>query len=291
MWLILGGEGQLARCMVDLLEDKGVEFVAPSRVGVDITSSTSIDLAFEKVRPTFVLNAAAWTAVDAAESHEQDAFQINAVGPANIASSALKYNALMIHVSTDYVFDGVAKSPYKTGHPPKPQNAYGRTKLSGEEAVLTIGSGIFPVVRTAWLYSEYGKNFAKTMAQYALRGQEVRVVNDQIGQPTSAHDLASLIFDLANCSLPPSVVHGTNSGSGTWYEFACKIYELLGVSRDLVIPVSSEMFPTTAKRPKYSVLDHHELLSTDVQELRDWKLGLTACIDAVRSSALKELRI
>jgi dTDP-4-dehydrorhamnose reductase len=290
MWLVVGAHGQLGRCMTELLESQSVEFVALGHQQLDITDSVAVEKVFEELKPTIVLNAAAWTAVDDAEEHEVEALRVNAQGPANLASSAAHIGARLMHVSTDYVFDGQSNVPCGVDSPTAPQNAYGRTKLAGETTVLEM-AGNKCVVRTAWLYSEHRKSFAKTMAVRALRGEPVRVVNDQIGQPTSAHDLAQLIFEISQLDQMPPVVHGTNSGEATWFQFAQEIYSLLGANCDLVSEVGTSAFPTVAKRPAYSVLSHDDLSSWGLQPMQDWKSGLSDSIGRIRLAIQKELSL
>jgi dTDP-4-dehydrorhamnose reductase len=167
-------------------------------------------------------------------------------------------------------------------------NAYGRTKLAGEKAVLESRDRDNCVVRTAWLYSEHRKNFAKTMAVRALRGEPVRVVNDQLGQPTSAHDLARLIWSISRLKKMPSIVHGTNAEQATWFQFAQEIYIQLGADPALVSPVDSSAFPTVAKRPAYSVLDHADFSSWGLRPMQNWKNGLTDSIKRIGSEIQKE---
>jgi dTDP-4-dehydrorhamnose reductase len=288
MWLVVGANGQLGRCMTELLESQSVEYVALGHQQLDITDSVAVEKVFEELKPVIVLNAAAWTAVDDAEEHEDEALQVNVQGPVNLAKSAALVGARLIHVSTDYVFDGEAKSPYKVDSQTEPQNAYGRTKLAGEKAVLELGDNNC-VVRTAWLYSEHGKNFAKTMAARALRGEAVRVVNDQFGQPTSAHDLAQLIFEISQLNQTPRIVHGTNSGEATWFQFAQESYSLLGADRGLISPVDTSAFPTVAKRPVYSVLSHDDHSSWGLRPMQDWNAGLSDSIERIRLAIQKEL--
>jgi dTDP-4-dehydrorhamnose reductase len=290
MWLVVGANGQLGRCVTELLASQSVEFVAFGHQQLDITDSVAVEKVFKEVKPAIVFNTAAWTAVDDAEEHEDEALRVNAQGPANLASSAAHIGARLIHVSTDYVFDGQADVPYRGDSPKEPQNAYGRTKLAGEKAVLET-AGHNCVVRTAWLYSEHGKSFAKTMAARALRGEAVRVVNDQIGQPTSGHDLAQLIFEVSKTDQMPTVVHGTNSGEATWFQFAQEIYSLLGADRGLVSPVDTSAFPTVAKRPAYSVLSHEDFSSWGLQPMQDWKTGLSDSIGRIRLAIQKELSL
>jgi dTDP-4-dehydrorhamnose reductase len=188
------------------------------------------------------------------------------------------------------VFSGDASTPYTVNTSTNPLNAYGRTKLKGDEAVLEIGEGRFPVIRTAWLYSRYGKNFAKTMAARAIQGLPVRVVDDQVGQPTMAGELAKLIVGVANVEKFPSIIHGTNTGEATWFDFAREIYQLLGADVSLVSPVPSAEFPTKAKRPSYSVLDHSELIGTSIDKMRDWKSALRDEISHIQQHVTSEMK-
>jgi dTDP-4-dehydrorhamnose reductase len=290
MWLVVGANGQLGRCLTDSLVTAGIEFEATSSQELDITNSKQVKDFFQQTKYSTVINCAAWTAVDDAEDNITDALRINYEGPKNLATAALNAQARLIHVSTDYVFSGDATEPYEVDTPTNPLNAYGRTKQMGDSAVLTIGSGQFPIVRTAWLYSRYAKNFAKTMATRAVQGLPVRVVNDQFGQPTSATDLSRLIIEIAKSLSPPSIVHGTNSGTATWYDFAREIYSLIGAQSDLVTPVTSAEFPTRAYRPSYSVLGHGAFRTNGLKEMRDWKLALQSEITAIKEAVLKDLQ-
>ena len=291
MWLVVGANGQLGRCMAELLEDKTTAYVAMDHHQLDIADAVAVQKVFEDLKPTLVLNAAAWTAVDDAEEHEADALRVNAHGPANLAMSSSSISARLIHISTDYVFDGQANTPYTVSSPTEPMNAYGRTKLAGEKAVLGSGDRNNCVVRTAWLYSEHGKNFAKTMAFRALRGEPVRVVNDQLGQPTSAHDVAQLIWSISQLEKMPSIVHGTNAGQATWCQFAQEIYIQLGADPALVSPVDTSAFPTIAKRPAFSVLDHADFTPWGLRPMQNWQEGLADSIKRIRSAIQKDTPI
>ena len=288
MWLVVGANGQLGQCMTELLEDKAIAYVAMGHHELDITDSVAVERVFEDLKPTIVLNAAAWTAVDDAEEHEAEALRVNAHGPANLAFSSSRISERLIHISTDYVFDGQTNTPYTVNSPTKPMNAYGRTKLAGEKAVLGSGDRNNCVVRTAWLYSEHGKNFAKTMAVRAQRGEPVRVVNDQHGQPTSTHDLAQLIWSISQLEKMPTIVHGTNAGQATWFQFAQEIYSQLGADPALVSPVDTSAFPTIAKRPAYSVLDHADFTQWGLRPMQKWQEGLADSIKRIRSAIQKD---
>ena len=281
-WLITGGLGQLGIAVSQELDKLGIAFVAWSSKDLDITETSTVSEAIEKLAPTVIINCAAWTDVDGAESNENDAFRVNSDGPENLAMVAKQCNSKLIHVSTDYVFSGECHSPWQISDEINPQSAYGRTKALGESRVL----GTYPecsfVVRTAWLYSPWGKNFAKTMTKLALKGDgEVRVVNDQVGQPTSASDLAKQLVELGLSTSPAGIYHGTNSGQATWFEFAQEIFKLSGADVGRVTPVSSSEYPRPAKRPSYSVLNHDAWASTTVEPLRDWRIALADAMPSI----------
>lgn len=290
MWLIVGANGQLGRCLQDVLLQQSIDFVAATHQDLDIADAHAVSHFFSSHSFNTIVNCAAWTAVDDAEDHEVEALLINFEGPQNLATSAANTNARLIHISTDYVFSGDGNTPYTTKTHTAPLNAYGRTKLMGDEAVLRIGEGHFPVIRTAWLYSRYGKNFAKTMAARAIQGLPVRVVDDQFGQPTMAGDLARFIVSVTNADTSPPIIHGTNSGQATWFNFAQAIYELLGADASLVSPVTSAEFPTKAKRPSYSVLDHTELIGSSINEMREWLPALRDEIPHIMQHVTSEMK-
>jgi dTDP-4-dehydrorhamnose reductase len=290
MWLIVGANGQLGRCLQDALIRQRIEFIAASHSDGDISDTLAVSQFVSSHSFSTIVNCAAWTAVDDAEDHETEALRINCEGPRNLAIAAKATGARLIHLSTDYVFSGDASTPYTVNTPTNPLNAYGRTKLMGDEAVLEIGEGQFPVIRTAWLYSRYGKNFAKTMAARAIQELPVRVVDDQVGQPTMAGDLAQLIVGVANFEKSPSIIHGTNTGEATWFDFAREIYQLLGANVSLVSPVPSAEFPTRAKRPSYSVLDHSELMGTSIDKMRDWQSALRDEISHIQQHVTSEMK-
>jgi dTDP-4-dehydrorhamnose reductase len=288
-WLITGGSGQLGIEVSQELDKHGIAFDARSSKDLDITQSSRVTEAIEKLAPTVVINCAAWTDVDGAESHEIDASRVNSDGPENLAVAAKLCNSKLIHVSTDYVFSGEAQAPWQIEDEIDPQSAYGRTKAQGEGHVLAIHPENSFIVRTAWLYSPWGKNFAKTMTKLALKGDsEVRVVNDQVGQPTSASDLAKQLVKLGLSTSPAGIYHGTNSGQATWFEFAQEIFKLSGADVGRVTPVSSSEYPRPAKRPSYSVLSHDAWASTPIKPLGDWRIALADAMPAIISAVKAE---
>jgi dTDP-4-dehydrorhamnose reductase len=236
-----------------------------------------------------IVNCAAWTDVDGAESHENDASRVNADGAENLALATKLINSKLIHVSTDYVFSGESRTPWQIEDEINPQSAYGRTKAQGESRVVASYPQNSFVVRTAWLYSPWGKNFAKTMTKLAIKGEgEVKVVNDQVGQPTSASDLAKQLIELGLSNSPAGIYHGTNSGQATWYEFAQEIFKFVGADVGRVCPVSSSEYPVPAKRPSYSVLSHDAWASTSIKPMRDWRIALADAMPAIISAVKAE---
>jgi dTDP-4-dehydrorhamnose reductase len=288
-WLITGGSGQLGIAVSQELDKLGIAFDAWNSKDLDITQGSTVSETIEKLSPTIIINCAAWTDVDGAENHEVDASRVNSDGPENLALAAKLCNSKLIHVSTDYVFSGESQTPWQVAEEINPQSAYGRTKAQGESRVLVSHPENSFVVRTAWLYSPWGKNFAKTMTKLAIKGEgEVRVVNDQVGQPTSASDFAKQLVELGLSTSPAGVYHGTNSGQATWFEFAKEIFKLAGADVGRVTPVSSSEYPRPAKRPSYSVLSHDAWANTSVKPLRDWRIALANAIPAIISAVEAE---
>jgi dTDP-4-dehydrorhamnose reductase len=288
-WLITGGSGQLGIAVSEELDSRGLIFTALSSIDLDITDSKVVAEFIATNAPSVIVNCAAWTDVDGAESNEEAASKVNGRGPENLAVPAAAVGSRLIHVSTDYVFSGESQKPFEIDDQIDPQSAYGRTKADGEKKVLASYPKNTFVVRTAWLYSAKGKNFAKTMTRLALNGDgKVRVVNDQIGQPTSAVDLATQIVDLGLGFAPAGIFHATNSGQASWFEFAQEIFSLAGADVNRVLPVSSSEYLRPAKRPSYSVLSHEEWAKTSITPMRDWKIALGSVMPEIISTVKAE---
>jgi len=288
-WLITGGSGQLGIAVSQELDKLGIAFDAWNSKDLDITQSSTVSEAIKKLSPTVIINCAAWTDVDGAESHENMAAQVNALGAENVANAARDCGAKLVQISTDYVFSGQNQNPWSVSSDKSPCTAYGRTKAEGEDRVLNLYSESSYILRTAWLYSPWKKNFAKTMLTLALNEKlEVSVVNDQVGQPTSSSDLAKQIVRMIESNAPVGIYHGTNSGSATWFEFAQTLFEFAGTDVNRVLPVGSDKFPRAAKRPSYSVLDHCEWTKTSITEMRDWKDALEATFPKILEEVMKE---
>ena len=288
-WLITGGSGQLGIAVSQELGERGINFYAWNSREFDITQGPKVRDLIADLSPALIINCAAWTDVDGAENHEIDASRINSDGPENLAIAAKLRSSKLIHVSTDYVFSGESQTPWQVADEINPQSAYGRTKAEGEGRVLMSYPENSFIVRTAWLYSPWGKNFAKTITKLAIKGEnEVRVVNDQIGQPTSALDLAKQLVELGLSNSPAGIYHGTNSGKATWFEFAQEIFKLTGAEVGRIIPVSSSEYPRPAERPSYSVLSHEAWANTSVKPLRDWRIALAEAMPAIISAVRAE---
>jgi dTDP-4-dehydrorhamnose reductase len=279
-WLVVGCDGMLGRDLVAALgESPGThEVTGVDRDVLDIIDPGACLAAVAD--HDIVVNAAAWTAVDEAETHEAQAFAVNAVGAANLARACSAAGARMVQVSTDYVFAGDATSPYAEDAPLAPRSAYGRTKGAGEWAVQALCRESW-IVRTAWLYGAHGPNFVKTMARLAAERDTVSVVDDQRGQPTWTVDLADVILRLVEAQAPFGTYHGTSSGETTWFGFAQEIFRLLGHDPARVLPTTSDAFVRPAPRPAYSVLGHDQWDSADLVPIRTWSEALAESMKAV----------
>jgi dTDP-4-dehydrorhamnose reductase len=288
-WLITGGSGKLGLAMQKELSFRGIVFVSTNSSELDITKPLIVNQLIDYIKPSVIVNTAAWTDVDGAEINQSAAYSVNGLGPQNLAIAASKIGARLVQVSTDYVFSGENSTPWSENAAHNPQSVYGSTKSKGEKFVQTALPADSYVIRTAWLYSSEGKNFGKTMTSFAINGTAlVKVVNDQLGQPTFAGDLAKQIVDLVLSNAPVGIYHGTNSGQATWFEFAQKIFELAGADVSRVMPVSSSEYPRLAKRPSYSVLGHEAWADTSVPVMRDWGIALTEEMPAIISTVKME---
>ena len=227
---------------------------------------------FNSIKPDVVINTAAYTNVEQAEIDSVAAFKINQLGAANVATASKSIGAKLVHFSTDYVFAGNNISPWRVNDLTEPLSIYGKSKLAGEVEILKEYSENSLIIRTAWLYSPYGKNFYKTMLTKALNSDEiVRVVSDQKGQPTSALDLAELTVEAVTKNITSGVFHGTNAGSCSWFEFAKYIFEIAGADSARVIPVPSSEFTTKVQRPKFSELDNQKWSEFGISPLGPWR--------------------
>ncbi|MGO4784840.1 dTDP-4-dehydrorhamnose reductase [Cryobacterium sp. W22_MBD10_FK3] len=270
-YLITGAAGMLGRDLQGALA--GRDITAVDRAELDIT-----DLAAVREAVTghdVIINAAAYTAVDAAEENEAAAYAVNALGPRNLAIGAAAVGAKLVQISTDYVFDGAGNRPYPEDTEIDPINAYGRTKAAGEQFVLTENPAGSYIVRTAWLYGAHGPNFGRTMLTLAAGRDTVSVVADQFGQPTWTVDLAAQIVALLDADAPVGIYHGTNSGQTNWFGFAKAVFANAGLDPKRVLPTDSSQFVRPAPRPAYSVLGHDAWAAAGLTPMRPWTEALT----------------
>ncbi len=266
--LIVGNRGMLG---TDLMREfaGGHEVVGLDLPEIDITDSGRCMTLFQRILPGVVINAAALTAVDYCESHEDEALRVNADGPGNLAAAAAAVGARFIHYSTDYVFDGLKQGPYLETDETGPRSAYGRSKLRGEKNVREAMTD-HVILRTAWLFGCHGKNFIRTILKAARGGQALRVVDDQRGSPTYSRDLAACTLRLARADCR-GIYHATNSGNCSWYELACFAIACAGIDGVSIQPVSSAEYPLPAPRPSNSVLANEALRQEGFPRLRPWQ--------------------
>ena len=278
--LVTGSKGQLGNEIQQLANDYPTFIFDYTDIDeLDITNSQKVDAYFDATKPQVIINCAAYTAVDKAETDETVAYLVNAKATENLARSASRTGAMIVHVSTDYVFNGKAYMPYNESDPTNPQSAYGRSKLAGEEAVRQFASnGI--ILRTSWLYSAFGNNFVKTMIRYGKERPILKVVFDQIGTPTYAKDLAKVILDIITNALNHSgtnLYHYSNEGVASWYDFAKFVIDFSGIECD-VQPILTKDYPLPAPRPFYSVLNKSKIKETFNIEIPYWTSSVESCI-------------
>ena len=283
-WLVTGSAGQLGTELLDLLGGGRYVAVGVDRAELDITDRAAVHDLLADLRPDVVVNCAAYTAVDRAESDADAAMAVNGTAPGHLASAVAGLGSRLIQVSTDYVFPGDASVPYPEDAPTGPRSVYGVTKLAGERAVLDTLPDRGFVVRTAWLYGAHGPNFVSTMLRLASERDTVEVVDDQVGQPTWARDLAEQIVRLAASAAPPGVYHGTSAGSVTWFGLTRELFRLSGLDPDRVRPTTTGAFPRPAPRPAYSVLGHGRWARAGMVEMRPWDVALAAYLESLHES-------
>jgi len=288
--LLLGGSGQVGTELQALPLPRGVEVVAPDEGALDLTNHGALNSIIAEASWDAVINAAAYTDVDRAESEEAKALAVNGEAPARLAAVTSQLGIPLVHISTDYVFDGRKGAPYVESDAPSPLNAYGRTKLAGEQGVAA-GNPRYLIVRTSWVYSPYGRNFVRTILRLAGERDRLTIVADQRGCPTSARDVANVCFSLAlRCAATPDrgpygLYHFAGGGEATWHEFAKTIVELACLPRSIeVIPISTKDYPTPAKRPADSRLDCGALDLGFGIKPRPWRDALKDTLDRLLAS-------
>ncbi len=286
--LVTGSSGQLGSEIRVLSKNyPSIKFQFTDVDEFDITNPTAIDGYLSRFKPDFLVNCAAYTAVDKAEQDSGTAYQINTFAPGLLALKCLVHDCKLIHISTDYVFDGNSNTPYKEDDRVNPESTYGRTKLEGERAVISSGCGM--VIRTSWLYSVYGNNFVKTIIRNGMVKPELRVVNDQLGCPTWANDLAKVILTIiekGKHAFLPEIFHYSNEGACTWYDFASEIVKLMNLDCK-VIPIETQDYPTLAKRPQYSVFNKSKIRNLlNIEKIPNWQVSLARCTDQLKEMEL-----
>lgn len=280
--LLTGSKGQLARCFRDRLPENW-ELIATDSTSLDITDTEAVRNMVQNFQPDAIVNAAAFTAVDKAEAHVGTAFAVNATAVHNLASAARACQARFIHISTDYVFDGTNKTPYKEQDYTNPQSVYGRTKVAGELLALAANPDSI-IIRTSWLFSEYGNNFVKTMIRLAGERDNLSIVHDQTGSPTYAGDLAQAIITLLQQPVAPrGIYHYGGNKSVTWYEFAQAIFQAAQQQDpDFKIPqlnaITTDQYPLPAPRPAYSIMDCQKIENECGIKASDWQKALNEII-------------
>lgn len=290
--LVTGANGQLGQS-IQFIANKypKIHFVYTDYQEMDITNIESCHTVFAKYKPQFCINTAAYTAVDKAESEAEKAHLINAVGAENLAKACKEFDTILLHISTDFIFSGEnrvtssgVEMPYLETDIPNPKSVYGKTKLDGELAIQKNWEKHF-IVRTSWVYSQFANNFMKTMLRLASERDSLSVVNDQIGTPTNAVDLAEVLVSIIEyCQTEPvevfGIYHFSNEDQCSWYEFAKEIFAQKNISIDLK-PIPTSAYPTPAKRPEYSVLDKTKIKEVFDLEIKNWKESLNSCLENV----------
>ena len=277
--LITGASGQVGQAIQFIAPNYlNIRFVFCNSSDLDVTNKENCRAIFRSTKPNYCINTAAYTAVDKAESEPEKAKSINVIGAKNIAETCKEFDVKLIHISTDFVFDGLKISPYNETDLPNPKGVYGQTKLDGEKAIQSVFTNYF-IVRTSWVYSQFGNNFMKTMLRLASERDTISVVNDQIGTPTNAVDLAEALVQIitAHNQKPKTENYGiynfSNQGECSWYDFAKEIFRVNNISINLqAIPTTQ--FPAPAERPKYSVLDKCKIKRGFKIETKPWELSL-----------------
>jgi len=277
--LVVGGKGQLGQCLQEKIKksDPVNTFIFLGSADLDIKDAAQIEAVFQQYQPTYCINCAAYTAVDNAEDEKELAFEINEAAVKRLAENCLKHNTTLIHISTDFVFNGDSSIPLTELLPTNPVNVYGLSKLKGELQVQELMEQYY-IIRTSWLYSEKANNFCKTMLKLAQSRDSLTVIYDQVGTPTYAMDLAELIINIIqNDTKAYGLYHYSNEGVASWYDFAKAIFEFAEVDMK-VTPVASSAFVTKAKRPHYSVLDKTKIKENLGIEIPYWRDSLNICV-------------
>lgn len=285
-WLVTGAAGQLGHHVATQLHESGARVVALTSTDLDVTVGAAVDAAIAAYRPDVVINAAAYTAVDAAETNEPLADAVNHIGPRLLTDAVRRSGGRLVHVSTDYVFDGTASRPYELDDPVGPQGAYGRTKLAGERAALALLPDRVHVVRTAWVYGGPGPNFVDTMLRLERERETLDVVADQIGSPTWVADLAAALIELGESTIPGGLLHYVNAGQASWCDLAREVFRLIGADPGRIHAIASAAYPRQARRPAWSVLSTRAWVAAGLRAPRNWQHALEAALRSAPNRVL-----
>jgi len=277
--LVTGANGQLGQCIKDLSKNVlNMEFVFTSSKTLDITKKVDLETLLQAEEFEYCINCAAYTAVDKAEQEEQKAYSVNCLGVKNVAELCNINNITLIHISTDFVFNGLGNKPYKEVDETIPISVYGKTKLEGEKVIKAILNQHF-IIRTSWLFSEYNNNFVKTMLKLSENRNELNVINDQIGTPTYAMDLAKSIINIIERNNKDyGLYHYSNTGVASWYDFAKAIFKIKDITIKIQ-PIATDNYPTPARRPHYSVLNKEKIKNSISIAIPYWRDSLKECLD------------
>lgn len=281
--LVTGAKGQLGQAIQSIVGNQpSIDFVFCNSSELDITNLENCEAIFKQYKPNFCINTAAYTAVDKAEIEPEKAKLINIIGAKNIAEVCKNNNIILLHISTDFIFDGNSKKPYTETDIPNPSGVYGKTKLDGEIAIQNTWKKHF-IIRTSWVYSQFGNNFMKTIIRLGSEKDSLSVVNDQIGTPTYAVDLAEVLIQIILSPITNNTLSNTfgiynfsNEGKCSWFDFASEILTLNNIKLNMK-GIPTEGYPTPAKRPKYSVLDKTKITTTFGIQIKKWKESLKEC--------------
>lgn len=283
-WLIIGGSGQLGQTLQRELLNSGINFIAPSSKVLDIRNFENTRNYIVEANPILVINCSGWTNVQDAENNSLQANILNGYAVENLLGSCNDISSLFIHVSTDYVYSGSKGLPYTETDVTDPINAYGSSKALGEQLIVNYNAERFYIFRTAWLYSEFGNNFVKNMIFKLYSGNaDIEVVNDQFGNPTNAHDLARRIIESVISNIPYGIYNAVNTGSVSWYDFAVRTMELIGVKDKRIKPISSKEYISTVIRPLNSSLDTSKWEAIGMSEMRSWDKALDSQISSINN--------
>ena len=288
-WLIFGSGGQLATALEKALTEADQSVYSFTKAQADITSFETISKIAEEIKPDFMINTAAFTKVDLAETETTINLNVNTYGAINVARAAKACNSILFQISTDYVFSGESNVPWQEDSKTDPKTEYGKSKDMAEKGILNFYPENTYIIRTSWLYSPWGKNFVKTIIKKSLDSEKhIEVVSDQFGQPTSADELANKILEFANLKPKFGIYHCTNSGQTSWFDFAQAILEEIGKNPEIILPIKNSTLKLAANRPTYSVLGNQGLKREKILEMKHWKLALHENIQQILLQIDKE---